>query len=80
MGSRLPDAYGQFLGERTCLGMPNDMTLCAKTAELIEMPFVLWTLAGPRKHVLGEVHTDATWQTPLNRPCAAAMRPILKLL
>jgi len=53
---------------------------CAKTAELIEMPFGLWTLAGPRKHVLGEVHTDATWQTPLNRPCAAAMRSIVKLL
>ena len=30
---------------------------------------------GPRKHVLGWMHTDATWQMPLNRTCAAMMRP-----
>jgi len=35
---------------------------------------------GPRKHVLGEVHTDATWRIPLNCPCVAAMRPVVKLL
>jgi len=33
---------------------------CAKMAEPIEMPFGLWTRAGPRKHVLGGVHTGAT--------------------
>jgi len=25
---------------------------CAKTDELIEMPFLLWTRVGPKKHVL----------------------------
>jgi len=35
----------------------------------------IWTPAGPRKHVLG-----ATWRILLNRPCAAAMRPVVKLL
>jgi len=37
---------------------------------------------GPRKHVLGlrGVHTGATWRIPLNRPCAASMRPVFKLI
>jgi len=35
-------------------------------AELIEMPFGLWTWVSPRKHVLGWVHTGATWRIPLN--------------
>jgi len=39
---------------------------CTKSAELIEMPFALWTRVGPRKYVLGGVHTGATWQTLLN--------------
>jgi len=29
-----------------------DSIVCAKTAELIEMPFGLWTLVGERKHML----------------------------
>jgi len=33
---------------------------CAKAAEPIEMPFGIWTRVGPRKHVLGGVHTGAT--------------------
>ena len=53
--------------------------LC-KNGEPIEMPFGIWTRAGPRKHALGEVHTGATWRIPLNRLCAAAMRPVVKLL
>jgi len=33
--------------------MPDDTDVsCAKTAELIEVPFGLWTRVGPRKHVL----------------------------
>ena len=42
----------------------------------------VWDLdsGGPRKHVLGAVYTGATWFIPLNRPCAAAMRPVVKLL
>jgi len=30
---------------------------CAKVAELVEMPFGFWTQVGPRKDVLGRVHT-----------------------
>ena len=35
------------------------MVICAKTAELIEMPFGLWTWVSPRKHVL---HGAAHWR------------------
>jgi len=31
---------------------------------------------GPRKHVLHGVHIDVTWRIRLNRPYAAAMRPL----
>ena len=53
---------------------------CAKTAEPIEMSFWIWTLVGPRKHVLGGVYVGAAWRIPLNRPCAAAMPSVVKLL
>jgi len=53
---------------------------CAEMAQLFEMPFRLWTRLGPSKHVLGGMHTGVTWRIPLNRPCAAAMRPFVKLL
>ena len=52
----------------------------AKMAKLIEMPFGLSTRVGLRDHVLGGVHTGATWRIPLNCPYAAAMRPVVKLL
>jgi len=29
--------------------------------------------------VLGGMHTGATWRTPLNRPCAAAMRSFCQI-
>jgi len=48
-------------------------------AEPIEMPFELWSRVGPRMHVLRGVHTGATWRIPLNRPCAAAMRPFCQI-
>ena len=51
-----------------------------KTAEPMEMPFGMWTQVGLMKHVLGRVDTGATWRIPLNHPCAAAMRLIVKLL
>ena len=47
---------------------------CAKMAEPIEMPFVLWTRVGPRQHLLGGVHSGATWRKTLNRPYAPVMR------
>ena len=53
----------------------------AKTAELIEMPFGMWTLAGPRKHVLdGCTYTGATRRIRLDSPCAAAMRPFCQMV
>jgi len=52
---------------------------CVKTVEPIEVPFGIWTRVGPRKHVL-EVNVGASWRIRLNRPCAAAMRPFIKLL
>ena len=53
--------------------------ICSKTAEPIEIPFGLWTQVGQRKHVLGGVHAGASWRMPLNRPCAAAMRPACQI-
>jgi len=37
-----------------CLSVGRSVTIVnrAKTAKPIEMPFGLWTLVGPRKHVL----------------------------
>jgi len=52
-----------------------------KMAEPIEILCELFTRMGPRKHVLGVVHTGATWQMPLYRPCAAAvMRPFCQII
>jgi len=49
MGVQIAHAKGQFLGERTCPGMPNNSAMsCAKMAELMEKSFGLWTRVGPR--------------------------------
>ena len=37
------------------------MVICAKTAELIEMPFGLWARMGPRNRVL-DGGPDPTWE------------------
>jgi len=58
----------------------NRGTGAEKMAKSTEMPFGLWTPVGPRQHVLGEVHTGATWRLPLNHPCAVAMGIFIKLL
>ena len=65
-----------------CLNVGRSVTAVslAKTAEPIEMPFGIWTRVSPRNHVLGGVHTSATCRIPLKRPCAAAMRSVVKLL
>ena len=52
---------------------------CAKTSVLIEMPFGSWTCVCQRRHVLGGLHIGATWWIPLNRPCAAVMRPFCQI-
>jgi len=46
------------------------------------MPFGLCTRVGPRNHAgtMMGVHTGDTWRMRLKRPCAAAMRPYVKLL
>jgi len=38
---------------------------CAKTVELIEMPFGLWTRVGRKKHGVTWGHIGATWQIRL---------------
>jgi len=52
-----------------------------KTAEAVEMLFGIWTRVASRKHALGE---SAHWRHLANTiepsMCAAAMRPVLKLL
>jgi len=48
---------------------------CAKMAEPIETPFELWTPKGSMCYM--GAHTGATWRIRLNRPCAAAMWPLL---
>jgi len=48
-------------------------------AELIEMPFGLWTWMGPKKDVL---HRGAHWrnlQIRLHHPCRAAMQPFRQI-
>ena len=70
-----------------CLSVCRFVTLVspAKTAEPMEMPDAVWVVdlgVDPRKYVslLGGVHTVAIWRISLSRPCAEAMRPVVKLL
>jgi len=54
----------------------------AKAVEPMEMQFEIWTRVGRKKYVLVGVHTTH-WRNLANttdRPCAAAMRPVVKLL
>jgi len=51
---QMPMERGNFEGER---GKPlqsigHFVVICAKTAEPIEVPFVLWARIGPRNHTL----------------------------
>jgi len=39
----------------------DSVVSCAKVAEPVEIPFGLWAPVGQRKHVLGGMHTAATW-------------------
>jgi len=56
-GSRSPMQRTNFEGGKAG---PSAMR-CAKTAELIEMLFRIWTRVGPRTRVLDGVHIGATW-------------------
>jgi len=83
MRSIVTDRIAWSVGRSVTLVSP------AKTAEPIEMPFGLWAGMGPRNHVLvgsPEMLRDvamatmgSAWRIRLNRPCAAAMRPYVKL-
>jgi len=79
-GVQIAPCQEAIFRERTRPGMPDDTLreLC-KMAEPINMLFRLWTRVGPRKHVLGGVHTGATWRISLNRPCVAAMRHVYQI-
>jgi len=46
-------------------------------AQLMDMLFGTWTRVGPRKHVLGGVHTGDTCRLPLNCPCVVVIWPFL---
>ena len=55
MGSRSPHEKKQYLGRKRashCKVQGHSTVICAKTAELIEMPLGLWARMGPSNHVL----------------------------
>jgi len=54
-GSRSLVGRGNFDGGEAashCKVLGHSAVICAKTTELIEMPFGLWAWMGPRNHVL----------------------------
>ena len=61
---------------------------CAKIAEPIDLPFLLWIRVGRRNHKFNRIRQCAvtggnigkTWRIRLNRQSSAAMRPYVKLL
>jgi len=78
MGFQIPTRKGNFEGASHCKVYKGPSAVsCAKTAEPIEMPFVMCTRVASGKHVLDGVHIGAIWRIRLNRPSAAAMRPRL---
>jgi len=52
---------------------------CAKMVEPLEISFRLWTRVGAKKHVLGGVHSGATWRIPLNGTYAAIYKQIVNI-
>jgi len=77
-------AYSYRPSTVVCLSVCLFVTAWAlqKTAGPIEMPFGIWTLMGPRKHVLDRGCTLAKLDEHDRtvHPCAAAMGPYVKLL
>ena len=94
-GVQIPHGNGQFWGgkQRTIVKYKDTPVVYAKTAEPIEMRFgtfcrelwknswtsrfAIWTVdsGGPK-----EAQVQSYSPMPLNRPCATAMRPAVKLL
>jgi len=52
MGSRFSHAKGQFWEGKVVAHWKVSAMSCAKTAEPITTPFVMWTRVSPRKHAL----------------------------
>ena len=74
-GAQIPIGMENFEGEEWRVVKCMDAVVsCAQTALPMEMPF--WTSVGPTKHVLGGVHSGATWRIQMNRACAAAVWPV----
>jgi len=64
-----------------CLCVLGTQMSCAKTAELIDMPFEgRQTHVGSRNHLLDGVRIGSTWRIWLNDLYTAAMRPMLNTL
>jgi len=62
-------------------GMPDD-TLPSAGQNASTDRDVIWVMdsGGPKEPCVTRGHIDATWQIRLKYPCAAAMRPYVKLL
>jgi len=54
-GVQIPHRNGQFSGSGRACSRQHSGVSCAKTAEATEMPFGLWTLVDPKKHLLDGV-------------------------
>jgi len=80
MGSRFPcegQVWGEMGGQIVGKYWVSPCGELCKTAKPIEMPFVMWTRLGPRKHC---IRLGCKLRIRLNRPYATAMRPYVKLL
>jgi len=76
-GAQIPHGKGKFWGKGAPIVQYRlSAVTCAKSAELIDLPFRLWTLVGRRKHKFNRIRQVA----PMNRLFAAAMRPYVKSL
>ena len=68
-------------GTAHCKVLGRSAVSCANTAEPIEIPFGVLSGVGPGKHVIDHgMHIVAIWRIRLNRLCASATRPYVKLL
>jgi len=65
--------YWGWNGVAHCTVYRVSAVICAKTDELTEMLFEIWTLVCPRKHAFDGVHIGTTWQIKLNHPCGRAV-------
>jgi len=75
-------AYCYRRGVVRSVGLSVTIVSPRKTAEPIEVLFGMWTWVDGwvqgSMYYMG-VHIVATWRIRLNRPCAAAMRPLCEV-